>query len=168
MMTPSPVCIADSASVREAAALLIESGISAAPVIDGGRRVVGVISRADIVRYERDHHIDVSSGRAYALWLEDRPLAERGHTDLEDRISARDRALEQADLQDSDSTMVCEIMTPTVYTVGASTPASEVVGELLDRGIKRLFVVDDARTLVGVVSATDVLRHLRMDPEHEP
>lgn len=38
--------------VRAAARLLAERGLGAAPVVDGGGRPVGVLSRADIVRHE--------------------------------------------------------------------------------------------------------------------
>jgi CBS domain-containing protein len=52
-------------------------------------------------------------------------------------------------------------MTPTVFAVGPETPAREVVGRMQALMVHRLFVVDDKGTLVGVISALDILRHVR-------
>lgn len=52
------------------------------------------------------------------------------------------------------------LMTPTVFCVDPDAPAWEVVGMMVDLGVRRLFVVDDNGVLVGVISALDVLRHL--------
>lgn len=52
------------------------------------------------------------------------------------------------------------LMTPTVFCVHPDAPAWEVVGMMVDLGVRRLFVVDDSGVLVGVISALDVLRHL--------
>ncbi len=51
-------------------------------------------------------------------------------------------------------------MTPAVFCVHADTPAAKVVDKMLALNVRRLFVVDDAGVLVGVVSAFDVLRGL--------
>jgi CBS domain-containing protein len=49
LMTPNPVSIGQLATVRDAAAFLTGRGISAAPVIDGAGRPVGVVSSTDIL-----------------------------------------------------------------------------------------------------------------------
>ena len=54
-----------------------------------------------------------------------------------------------------------EIMTPVVFSVQPETRAARVVAEMLAMKVHRLFVVDDSGVLVGVISAVDVLRHLR-------
>jgi CBS domain-containing protein len=48
-MTPNPVSIGQLTTVRDAAAFLTSKGISAAPVIDGAGRPVGVVSSTDIL-----------------------------------------------------------------------------------------------------------------------
>jgi CBS domain-containing protein len=58
---------------------------------------------------------------------------------------------------------VREIMTPALLSVPPLTTAVEVVAKLLGLGnVHRLFVVDDNGNVVGVVSAKDVLRRLRL------
>jgi CBS domain-containing protein len=54
MMTPSPVSIRESATVREAVELLTRREISGAPVIDAAGRPVGVVSRGDILVHDRE------------------------------------------------------------------------------------------------------------------
>jgi CBS domain-containing protein len=53
-------------------------------------------------------------------------------------------------------------MTPAIFSVAPDTAASRVVEEMLALKVHRLFVVDSDGTLVGVITALDVLRHLRV------
>jgi CBS domain-containing protein len=57
--------------------------------------------------------------------------------------------------------LVQDLMTPAVFAVSPETPASEVIESLLTLRVHRLFVVDPQGVLIGVISAVDVLRHLR-------
>jgi predicted transcriptional regulator len=55
---------------------------------------------------------------------------------------------------------VREVMTPVVFFVRPDTPVANVVNDLLDCAVHRLFVVDDNEVLIGVISTLDLLRHL--------
>lgn len=140
LMTPNPVSIRADATVQEIVKLFTEKGISAAPVIDAAGRPVGVVSRTDIVIHDRE--------KVEYLVPVTEPTA-----------SARNRSGYQ--VVNVDRTRAREIMTPAVFSVRPETPAARVVSEMLALLIHRLFVVDDAGVLVGVVSAIDVLRKLR-------
>ncbi len=59
-----------------------------------------------------------------------------------------------------DRTPVHSVMTPAVFSVRPDTPAVEVIETMVGLGVRRVFVVDDAGVLIGVVSAFDVLRKL--------
>jgi CBS domain-containing protein len=61
-----------------------------------------------------------------------------------------------------DRTLVRDIMTPAVFSVPLDAPAARVVRELLELRVHHLFVTDPTGVLVGVISAQDVLRHLRL------
>jgi CBS domain-containing protein len=61
----------------------------------------------------------------------------------------------------ADPSRVADIMTPAVFSVAPGTTADRVVEQMLALNVLQLFVVDTYGTLVGVVSARDVLRHLR-------
>ena len=60
-----------------------------------------------------------------------------------------------------DPASVREIMTPVVFSVRPDTPAAQVVADMLALRVHQLFVVDQAGTLVGVITALDVLDHLQ-------
>jgi CBS-domain-containing membrane protein len=142
LMTRNPMSVAGDATLREAAVVLTQREISAAPVIDAAGHPVGVLSRTDIVR-----HIGDAASADRAAPFERSP--EEPHRDAR-----------RADKLDQ--TKVRDIMTPAVLSVSMSSSVFEVVGMLLGVGrVHRLFVTDDDGVLVGVISAQDVLRKLR-------
>jgi CBS domain-containing protein len=56
------------------------------------------------------------------------------------------------------------IMNDEVYFVRPATPLASVIDSLLTCAVDRLFVLDDNDSLVGVISVTDVMRHLNAPP----
>jgi len=148
LMRPNPVSIRADASVGEAVALLSDKGFSAAPVIDEGGRPVGVVSRSDILVHDRERTDYVP---AVADYYQDEKI----------RIGSGEFSRAGFQVVDVDRACVRDIMTPVVFAVSPRTPARRVVSEMLSRRVHRLFVVDAEGSLVGVISATDVLRYLR-------
>jgi CBS domain-containing protein len=73
-------------------------------------------------------------------------------------LLAHDRE-KQADL--SDVTLARDLMTPAVFAVPPDASAGKVVADMLGLNVHRLFVVDGTGTLIGVITALDILRHLR-------
>ena len=63
-------------------------------------------------------------------------------------------------------TRVRDMMTPAVFSIAPDAPARRVVEDMVALKIHRLFVVDTDGVLLGVISALDVLKHLR--PERPP
>jgi CBS domain-containing protein len=147
LMSPNPVSIRDMATIKEAVALLTDKGFSAAPVIDHAGRPIGVLSRADIVTHDREQ----------GEYLESLP---EYHERSKLETLSGERFKEGFQVEKVDTTRVCDIMTPVVFSVAPSTPAGMVVREMLALKVHRLFVVDHAGVLVGVISALDVLQHL--------
>jgi len=152
LMTPNPVSIRDTATIREAVALLTDKGFSAAPVIDEAGRPVGVVSRGDILVHEREKVGVPGSVPDYYAGAE-----------LAAQAAELPRGQEPA--ARPDPTRVADLMTPAVFSVAPETPAAKVVEEMMALHIHRLFVVDHGGVLVGVISALDVLRHLQ--PEQD-
>jgi CBS domain-containing protein len=131
-MTADPLSLRHDATVAEAATFLSTRGFSAAPVIDEAGRPVGVVSRTDLLR--------LHGPRAVRLLAS--PLGCGATSEPDDHAPLRD------------------VMTPVVFCVHPQTPAAAVVTKMLGLNVRRLFVVDDDGVLVGVVSASDVLRRL--------
>jgi CBS domain-containing protein len=55
IMTSPVVTVTPDTSLKDAAAALVEHGINAVPVVDEGRRLVGIVSEADLLRPEEPH-----------------------------------------------------------------------------------------------------------------
>lgn len=149
LMRANPVSIRDDATVQEAIKLLTDKGFSAAPVIDDAGRPIGVLSRSDILVHERER--------------EEHLRAEPEYYHREELHTSRGEKLSEDEFQvaNVDRTLVSDIMTPAVFSVMPSTPAPKVISQLLALNVHRLFVVDEAGILVGVISTSDVLRNLR-------
>lgn len=145
LMMPNPISIEEDATVREAIAMLLDRGFSAAPVIDAAGRPVGVISRTDIIRRDREKADVVPPYFA----------------DYEPMLPNKEKLGKGFQIEVPDTTRVKDIMTPIVFAVPPSCPVSNLIEEFLARKVHRLFVVDDSGALIGVISALDVLRHLR-------
>jgi CBS domain-containing protein len=140
VMTRAVVSVSESASYRSLVDLLIGRRFSAVPVVDDFRRVIGVVSEADLLRkieYAGDEEPRLFEGR--------RRRGER----------AKALAGTAAELMSS----------PPVVTLAAAPIAA--AARLMDaEGVKRMPVVDDLGRLVGVVTRGDLLKvHLRPDDE---
>lgn len=155
LMTPNPVSISEDATLREALNLLIDRGFKAAPVIDAAGRPVGVLSSTDLLIHDREEvdHLTVAPeyyDRTEMATENGEPLG-RGY-----RVERVDR------------TRVRDVMTPAVFSVGPNTPAEHVIREMVRLNVHRVFVVDDANVLIGVITALDVLRRLEGEEEEGP
>lgn len=148
LMSSNPVSLNADDTMKEAIAFLSDKGYSAAPVIDSAGRPIGVLSQSDIVLHDRES----------VSYLEARP-------DGPERIDRSVRDVETVgrgfQVECVDHTTVRDLMTPVIFSVAPETPATQVIDEMVMRQIHRLFVVDNDGVLVGVITAGDVLRHLR-------
>jgi CBS domain-containing protein len=144
LMTSNPISVRDTATLHDAIGFLSDRRLSAAPVVDTAGRAVGVLSRTDVLRRDRAHleHPDLEA--------EDRPHTHDGE------FLPRGFQVERVD-----RTLVRDVMTPVVLSVAPETPAGLVARQMVTLKVHRLFVIDHQGILVGVVSATDVLRGLQ-------
>jgi len=147
LMAHDPVWIRPDATVKEAAAFLAANRVGAVPVLDEIRRPVGVLSQSDILQHSRE----------MVEFLSEIPN-ERTKCDLEAASSKNfPGGLRVVDV---DRTLVRDVMTPAVFSVTPETPAAKVIDDMVTRKVHRLFVVSEDGTLVGTISAFDVVRHL--------
>jgi CBS domain-containing protein len=82
---------------------------------------------------------------------------------IHDREQCRSGAVPDGISAHADTTRVEEIMTPAVFSVPTDTPAAKVIEQMVQLNVHQLFVVDDSGTLVGIISALDVLRNLHAE-----
>ena len=139
VMTLFPITVTPDHSVRHAARIMMESGVSGLPVLDDGARIVGLLAEGDLLqRAELGINVLVSEAAG-------EPVA---------RAYVRSR-----------SWKVGDVMTPDPVTIGEDTPLAQIAMMLQSSGFKRLPVLRNSR-LVGIVSRADLLRAIatgRMD-----
>ena len=134
LMTTDVVSIGPEASLKDVAGILAERRISGLPVVDAERRVLGVVSEADIL-YKARGSEEKSGG--FLGWL----LLEGVESDA--KLTARTAG---------------EAMTTPVISVGPERPVAEAASRMVEYGVNRLPVLDEGGKLVGLVSRADVVR----------
>lgn len=133
VMTSNPESVNASTPLNEVARLLLSSVFTGLPVLDDGRRPVGVITQGDLVR---------KAGLPLRLGL----LAESDQNDIETVLAKLA------------SKTASEVMTRPAILIAEDSPLSEAVDMMLKKGVKRLPVVDAAGCLAGVLSRLDIFR----------
>jgi CBS domain-containing protein len=122
-----------------------DSGQSGFPVVGDGNRLVGVVSRTDIVRKLAVEQSYAEYESAY-YWDVGGPEPDDGLDDIGLQIGQR---LEGMQVED--------VMSHSPITVTGDTPLRDLAQILIDRKIHRLPVVEDG-ALVGILTSTDLVR----------
>jgi len=144
-MTPDPVTIQPQDSVESVLKLLEERHISGLPVVDENKKVIGIVSEADLLFKERPIRMPL-----YLTFL--------GSVIYLEPLDKFDQQLKK-----SLGMLVQDVMTAKPVTVTADTPISQAAGLMLDRRINRLPVVDQDNTLVGILTRHDLVQVLRSE-----
>ena len=137
-MTKDVFSVGPETPVREIASMMLERRISGVPVVDGERRVLGIVSEGDLIRRP-----EIETDHAPTGWL---------GLFLSDEERARD-------FVKSHGRVAREVMTQPVTCVGPETPLDEVVRLMERHRVKRLPVVENGK-LAGLVTRADLLRAL--------
>lgn len=132
VMTGEVVAVRRDASFKEMAGKLLEYRVSAFPVVDMNRKVIGVVSEADLLTKE-------------AL------AGERGMPALVTGM------LHHKDYKKSGGLTAGDLMTHPAVTVRAEDSIEHAARLMYTHQIKRLPVVDTTGYLVGIVSRADLL-----------
>jgi CBS domain-containing protein len=129
VMTTRVIWVKKDATFREMAVALRDYRVSAFPVVDDDRKVIGVVSEADMLTKEA---------------LDDEPGVISGI--LRHRDQAKARGVTAGDL-----------MTAAVIAVRPEDTVEHAAKLMYDRRVKRLPVTDANGRLVGIISRADVL-----------
>jgi CBS domain-containing protein len=139
-MTKDVITVSPETSLKDAAAVLAERGISGLPVVEG-ENVVGMISEADIVA--RATGVRESPSLLGALFA-----GRKGHEDVE-------------------ATSVADAMSSPAVTIGPEQQVAEAARVMVEKRVNRLPVVEEGR-LAGIVTRADLVRaFVRPDEELE-
>lgn len=138
IMSRHVVTVSSDASIYDAAFILLNANVSAAPVVDAAGKLVGIISESDLAR---------------------RPeIGTLPRKSLLDCLVADEPTLAQ-DFIRSHSRRVADVMTRDVVTAGAQARLMEIAGLMARHSVKRIPIVWEGR-LLGIVSRADLLRGL--------
>ena len=144
VMTRNPVCAAPSMTAFELAELLEGNEISGVPVVDAHERVVGVVSRTDLIH----RCIDAPMGGAPGGLLE--ALAEN----FGEAGGAGAGGAVDADTLGT----VEEFMTTEAVTATEDEPISAVAHRMARERVHRVIVVDGTMRPTGIVTTLDLLK----------
>lgn len=135
IMTPKVVSVGPDTEVRDIAQLLLKHRISAVPVVDKDRQLIGIVSEGDLMRRVKDEgdHRD-------AWWLS----LFTGGKDAGDYVKAHGRKAH-------------EVMTANPLSVAENTPLHTIARMLEKHHIKRVPVLREGK-LVGIVSRANLLQ----------
>ena len=129
-------------SIRDAAQIMLETGLRRLPVVNANDVIVGMLSRADLLQ------VVVTS-----------PLMSP-QTSSGTRPLRRTQSLATMPLQQQS---VANFANSDVATVREQAPLSEVIDALTVSLVKRVVVLGDNRQVVGIISDVDILGHMQED-----
>lgn len=138
IMTTDVITISVDTEVREIASLLLKNRISAVPVIDDDRKVLGIVSEGDLMRRAENE-----TEERHSWWVEN--LLSSSH-DADHYLKTHGRTAR-------------EIMSRDVVAIHEDTPLHEIARLLEKHHVKRVPVTRDGR-LVGLVSRANLLHGL--------
>jgi CBS domain-containing protein len=133
VMTTEVATVEPSTPFKKIVALLARHRISEVPVLDADRRVLGVVTEADLLL--KQEHLDTEANV---------PL-----------VWSRRRRRER---EKAAAVAAGKLMTTPVMTVPPTATVTEAARRLLAAGVQLLPVVDETDRLVGIVSRADLLR----------
>src|SRR6516165_8408252 len=146
IMTTNIVAARPDMPVRDVAKLLLDHGISAAPVIDAAGNLLGIVSEGDLISRNAER-----TEKSRAWWLEM----------LADGFELAPRFV---DYVRAHGPRAADVMTRDIITTTPETPA-ETIARLIERHrIKRVLVVRDGK-FVGIVSRADLVRMIAASAE---
>lgn len=129
-MTRGAVTVRADASQEQLVTLLLEHGISQAPVVDDDGRPVGVVSKTDVVIAQH----------------------ERGDTEVSQaEAGGQGRHVHEV------GGLVRDIMTPVAFTLPETVSIGEAARRLLADNVHAVPVVSPDNRVIGVLSATDIM-----------
>lgn len=138
VMTKDVITVPPEFGYKQLVDLLVEAAVSAVPVVDAERQVLGVVSEADLL-----HKVEFNGA------------------DVEVRLFERRRAREAKEKANGDT--AGSLMSSPPITIGEGATLAEAARTMERRNVKRLPVVDDDGALVGIVARRDVLRRYLRD-----
>ena len=138
VMITNVIAVGPDACVQDVARILLDSRISAVPVIAADGKLLGIVSEGDLMR-----RAEAGTGRRRPWWL---------------AILTGREVLANEYIREH-SRRVTDVMTRNVVTATADTPLSTIANLLEKNAIKRVLIVEEGK-VIGIVSRANLLQAL--------
>lgn len=139
VMTPEPVCVEPATTIRELARVFEENGVSGVPVVDQQGRVIGVVSKTDLIRRCAEGTDEIPPAYLFEVLSEQGEEGETSEVIPEPLICVED------------------FMTEDPLMVLPEVSALTVAKLMHEKRIHRVIVADDERFPVGIITTLDLL-----------
>lgn len=141
VMTPDPVCVSPAAGIRELARLFEEHEISGVPVADQQGRVIGIVSKTDLIRRCSEGTDEIPPAYLFEV------LSEQGTDETQN-----------GEVIPEPLVCVEDFMTEDPLMVGPEVSAAAVARLMFEKRIHRVIVADDEKFPVGIITSLDLIR----------
>ncbi len=131
LMTTDPLTVSAETLLKEAARTMVRSRVSGLPVMADGA-LIGIVTEGDFLRQEANR---------------DQPY----------RFSLLDALFGEGPTDPPAVESVVEVMTENVITIRPEATIGEAARVMANKRVKRLPVIDEDGTLVGIISRADVV-----------
>ena len=137
LMTPNPIAISGAASASDLAVILDENEVSGLPVTDQLDRVIGVVSRTDLLHRCIEGPLGTRPEGSFLASVAEGLGGRRGVASLG---------------------VVSEFMNPDPVIATLDDPPSAVAARMMEERVHRVIIVDEERHLLGILTTLDMLR----------
>lgn len=147
VMTHNPLTASPETPIGEVIKTIAERRISGLPVVDGGGKLVGVVSETDLMWRETG-----VTPPAYIMLLDS-------------VIYLENPSRYEKDLHKALGQTVADVMTPSAITTTPETDLGKAAKLMHDRRVHRLPVVDANGQVVGILTRGDIVRAMAADQD---
>lgn len=137
-MSRSPACATAAMGMRELARLFESKRVSGAPVVDADGRLIGVVSKTDLIRRTSEGSLEVPPNYLFEVL---HGTASRGSQVVPESLI-----------------VVADIMSIDPVTAHQDDAIGPVARLMAQKRIHRIIVIDQDRRPVGVVTSLDALK----------
>ncbi|MFB2646675.1 CBS domain-containing protein [Raphidiopsis sp. BLCC-F218] len=145
VMTHNPIMVNPQTPLKQAIQILAEKQISGLPVVDDMGKLVGIISETDLMWQETG-----ITPPAYIMFLDS-------------VIYLQNPAAYERDLHKALGQTVGEVMSNNPITISPDQSLKAAAKIIQDHKVRRLPVVDDAGTVIGILTRGDIIRTMAYD-----
>ena len=138
IMTHDVITVASDFKVNEVIDMFVKHKISSVPVVDSKGKLVGIVTKTDIIGHCMDMDLDLTVTVGLKDIMDTHPELEKLSVFSESPMKAED------------------IMTPKPVTARENTPVERLAEIMLDKKVHRL-IITKGKKLTGIVSTFDII-----------